>query len=172
MPKPVLGSQILEDAFENIKRQGSDVVSGLKDLVTSDSQNSDTKGDWGIEQLAGQQDPKQQASAVQQSGLTPQQLAENKAEEKREIEYHQEYIKKIDEEQAKLRQEAKLKADEDARLEQERKQQEIIQLREEQAKAATLQGQTKPKPGRGTAFLSPSAKQSIGTGELAKTPTN
>lgn len=172
MPKPVLGSQTLQDTFESIKQQGSDVVSGLKDLVAGGSQSTDTKGDSGIEQLAGQQDPKQQAAAAQQSGLTPQQLAENRAEEQRQIEYHQGYIKKIDEDQAKLRQEAKSKADEEARLEQERKQQEIIQLREEQAKAATLQGQAKPKQGRGTAFLPPSAKQSMGTGELAKTPTN
>ena len=43
---------------------------------------------------------------------------------------------------------------------------------EEQAKTAVLQGPAKPKQGRGTAFLPPSAKQSMGTGELSKTPTN
>jgi len=163
MPKPVLGSQILQDTFENLKTQAGDVTQGLKDLTTGDS---------GIEQLGGRQDPKTQAQQAQQQGLTPQQLAENHAREKREIEYHQEYIKKIDEEQANLRREAKLRADEEARQEQERKDQEIVQLREEEAKAAVLQGQSKPKQGRGAEFLPPSAKQSMGTGELSKTPTN
>lgn len=162
MPQPVLGSQILQDTFENLKQQGSDVAQGLKDLVAGDS---------GIEQLSGQPDPKTQAQPAA-TGLTPQQLAQKRAKEQTEVEYHQEYIRKIDEEQAKLRREEKLRQDEEARLAQEREQQEIIQLREEQAKAAVLQGSAKPKQGRGTAFLPPSAKQGMGTGELSKTPTN
>lgn len=172
MPKPIGGSQLLQDTFEKLGDQGGDVVQGLKDLVSGDDGNGDARGDSGIEQLAGQQDPKQQAQQAQQQGLTPQQLAERRAREEREIKYHQEYIKTVDNEQANLRRGARLKADEEAKQEQERKEQKAIQLREEEARTATLQGPTKRKQGRGTAFLPPSARQSMGTGELSKTPTN
>lgn len=171
MPKPVLGSQTLQDTFESIKQQGSDVVSGLKDLVSGDSQNSDTKGDSGIEQLAGQQDPKT-AQAAQQQGLTPQQLAQKRTEEQRQREFHLEQVRGWDEHYRQMKKEDEVKQKQSQEEEKQKKEQEIIQLREEQAKAATLQGQQKPKQGRGTAFLPPSAKQSMGTGELSKTPTN
>ena len=163
MPKPVLGSQILQDTFENLKTQAGDVTQGLKDLTTGDS---------GIEQLGGQQDPKQQAQPTQQPGFTPQQLMEKRAKEEQDRQFHQGKIKewedhflqmKKGEEEGKKRQQAE---------EDQKKEQEIIQLQEEQAKTAVLQGPAKPKQGRGTAFLPPSAKQSMGTGELSKTPTN
>lgn len=172
MPKPVLGSQILQDTFENLKTQAGDVASGLKDLVSSDSQNSDTKGDWGIEQLASQQDPKQTAQAAQQQGLTPQQLARKRTEEQRQREFHLEQVRGWDEHYRQMKKEDEVNQKQAEEEEKQKKDQEIIQLREEQAKAATLQGQQKPKQGRGTAFLPPSAKQSMGTGELSKTPTN
>jgi len=172
MPKPVLGSQILQDTFENLKTQAGDVVGGLKDLAGGDSQNIDSKGDSGIEKLAGQQDPKTMAQQAQNQGLTPQQLMERRAKEEQDRQFHQGKIKewedhflqmKKGEEEGKKRQQAE---------EDQKKEQEIIQLQEEQAKTAVLQGPAKPKQGRGTAFLPPSAKQSMGTGELSKTPTN
>lgn len=172
MPKPVLGSQILQDTFENLKQQGSDVVSGLKDLVAGDSQSSDAKADSGIEQLSGQQDPKQTAQAAQQQGLTPQQLAEKRTEEQRQREFHLEQVRGWDEHYRQMKKEDEAKQKQAQEEEKQKKDQEIIQLREEQAKAATLQGQQKPKQGRGTAFLPVQAKASQGTGELAKTPTN
>jgi len=172
MPKPVLGSQMLQDTFENLKQQGSDVAQGLKDLAAGDSQNTDTKGDSGIEQLAGQQDPKQQARQAQQPGLTPQQLMEKRAKEEQDRQFHQGKIKEWEDHFLKVKKEEEGEENRRQAEAEQEKQQEIIQLREEQAKAATLQGSAKPKQGRGTAFLPPSAKQSMGTGELSKTPTN
>lgn len=168
----MLGSQILQDTFESIKQQGSDVVSGLKDLVSGDSQNSDTKGDSGIEQLANQPDPKQAAQAAQQQGLTPQQLAQKRTEEQRQREFHLEQVRGWDEHYRQMKKEDEQKEAEAEKQKQAEKDQEIIQLRQEQAKTQTLQGQAKPKQGRGTAFLPVQAKASQGTGELAKTPTN
>ncbi len=172
MPQPVLGSQILQDTFENLKQQGGDAVQGLKDLVTGDSQNSDTKGDSGIEHLGGQQDPKQMAQQAQQQGLTPQQLMEKRAKEEQDRQFHQGKIKEWEDHFLKVKKEEEEQEKRRQAEEDQKKDQEIVQLREEQAKAATLQVQSKPKQGRGTAFLPPSAKQSMGTGELSKTPTN
>lgn len=172
MPKPVLGSQILQDTFENLKSQAGDVAAGLKDLAAGDSQNSDAKGDSGIEQLANQQDPKQAAQQAQQQGLTPQQLVEKRAEEQRQREFHLEQVKTWNEHYLQMKKEDEAKQNQAEAAEKQKKEQEIIQLREEQAKAQTLQGQAKPKQGRGTAFLPVQAKASQGTGELAKTPTN
>ncbi len=172
MPQPVLGSQMLQDTFENLKTQAGDVVGGLKDLVAGDSQSADSKGDSGIEQLTGQQDPKTGAQQAQQQGLTPQQLMEKRAKEEQDRQFHQGKIKEWEDHFLKVKKEEE---EEEKRRQAEadqKKDQEIVQLREEQAKAAVLQGQSKPKPRRGTAFLPPSAKQSMGTGELSKTPTN
>lgn len=162
MPKPVFGSQILQDTFENLKQQGSDVVSGLKDL-----------GDSGIEQPADQQDPKQAAQAAQQQGLTPQQLVQKRAEEQRQREFHLEQVKSWNEHYLQMKKEDEAKQNQAEAEAKQKKEQEIIQLKEEQAKAQTLQGPpAKQKQGRGTAFLPVQAKASQGTGELAKTPTN
>lgn len=172
MPQPVLGNQILQDTFENLKTQGSDVAQGLKDLVAGGTQNSDSKGDSGIEQLAGQQDPKQPVRQAQQQGLTPQQLLDKRRQEEQERQFHLQQVKDWDEHYRQLKKEDEAKQKQAEEEKKQKKQQEIIQLQEEQAKAAVLQGSAKPKQGRGTAFLPPSAKQSMGTGELAKTPTN
>jgi hypothetical protein len=172
MPKPVLGSQILQDTFENLKQQGSDVVGGLKDLAAGDSQNSGTEGDSGIEQLSSQQDPKTQMQQAQQHGLTPQQLSQKRAQEEKDRQFHQGKVKEWEEHFLKVKNEEEEGKKRQQAEEEQKKEQEIIQLREEQARAAVLQGPGKPKQGRGTAFLPPSAKQSMGTGELAKTPTN
>lgn len=172
MPKSVFGNQILQDTFENLKQQGSDVVSGLKDLVAGDSQNSDTKGDSGIEQLAGQQDPKTLTQRAAAAGLSPQQSAAKRAEEQRQREFHLEQVKTWNEHYLQMKKQDEAKQNQAEQEEKHKKEQEIIQLREEQAKTQTLQGQAKPKQGRGTAFLPVQAKASQGTGEISKVPTN
>lgn len=173
MPKPVLGSQIIQDTFEKLGDLARDATGGLKDLVTG---GNDQKSDSGIEQLSGQPDPQSGGALAQPGsagqGTDPQRLAQKRAEEQKTAQFHRDQVKKWGEDYKRIQEEEMAEKQEKGEEEKKKEEQEIIQLRQEEAKAATLQGSSKPKQGRGTAFLPPSAKQSMGTGELSKTPTN
>lgn len=163
MPKPILGSQVLQDTFEKVQGQGSDVAQGLEDLVSGDSGGGDVKGDGGIEQMA---------PPAQNPGLTPPQLIEKRQQERRQMEFHRRQVGEWDEHYQQLRKEQAARERQEAEAAEQQREQEIAQLQEAEAKASTLQGPAKPKPGRGTAFLPRHAKQSMGTGELGKSPTS
>lgn len=173
MPKPVGGSQVLQATFEKLQDQSHDVASGLKDLVAG-AAGSDTKGDNGVEQLAGKPDPPPGAQPVQSPGGTsqPLQLVEKRKKEQRQIEFYRRQVGEWDKHYQQLRQEAAARQRQEEEVAKQQPEQEIAQLQAEQAKAETLQGPAKPKPGRGTAFLPQQAKQSRGTGELSKSPAN
>lgn len=153
MPKPVGGSQVLQGTFEKLQDQTSSVASG-------------------VEKLPGQQDPQQMAPPAQKPGLTPEQLIEKREKEKKQVEFYRRQVGEWDEHYQQLRKEQAHRERQEAEAAREQREQEIAQLQEAEAKASTLQGPAKPKPGRGTAFLPRHAKQSMGTGELAKSPTN
>ena len=150
MPKPVLGSQILQDTFENLKTQAGDVTQGLKDLTTGDS---------GIEQLGGQQDPKQQAQPTQQPGFTPQQLMEKRAKEEQDRQFHQGKIKEWEDHFLQMKKGEEEGKKRQATEEDQKKDQEIIQLRQEEAKSAVLNPVKSSTPkGPGSAFTTQSTK--------------
>lgn len=158
MPQPILGSQILDDTFEKLTDQAGDVAKGLKDLVAGDT-SADAKGDAGIEQLAGQQDPKQAAQQAQKQGIDPKKIAERREKDKREIEFFREQVGGWDEHYKRMMQEEEMKKKQAAEAEQQQKQQEIIQLQEEEARAATLNPQkASAKKGPGSAFVTQSTK--------------
>lgn len=174
--KPLFNSPTLQDTFENLSDQGGDVVKGLQDLVTNSDSN--TTGDSGIEQLGGkkQDDPANPPAGGQQTqkpGLTPEQLTEKREEEKRKIEFYQTQVKGWEEHQLQAVQEEEQKKQQATEEEKRQKEQGIIELREEEAKTATLSPPHANKPsGPGSAFIPYQAKSSMGTGELSKTPTN
>lgn len=167
MPKPLFGNQILDDTFEQLTDQAKDAGRGLQDAVAG---QQDQNSDSGIEQLAGgSQDPRQQLAQAQKQGLTPQQMAEKQAEQKKAMDYHRNYIQQVDQEQANLRQEAEMKKKQAAEEQQARKDQEIVELREEEAKAVTLHPQKASMPkGPGSAFMQQSTKSQT---EFSKTAT-
>lgn len=169
MPKPVLGNQVAQDTFENLKDQASDVVQGVKDVVSNTDPN---KGDSGIEQLGGakQDDPQKILQQSQKQGLTPQQLAEKRTEEKKQYEFYQAQVHGWDEHYQQVKKEEENKKKQTEEEERQKKQQQIVQLQEQQERAA-LAGPSKPKPGRGTAFMAQQTKTS-GTTELPKPVTN
>lgn len=159
----------MQDTFEKLGDQVQDTVQGLKDLVAGG--NDQASGESGIEQLSGQNDPNQPKAA---SGAGPQpaeQIAQKRAEEQEAVKFHREQVSKWGDDYKRMQEEdnaEKRKKDEE---EKKKEEQRIFQLQEQDARTAVL-NPVKPKQGRGTAFLPPSAKQSMGTGELSKTPTN
>lgn len=172
--KPLFNDPTLQDTFENLSDQGGDVVKGLQDLVTGKSDQT-TTGDSGVEQLSSQKtdDPIKQMQQAQKQGLTPEQLAEKRQDEKKEIEFYQTQVEGWKEHQLQAIKEEEQKKQQVAEEEKRKKEQEIIELREEEAKTATLSPPHANKPsGPGSAFIPYQAKSSMGTGELSKTPTN
>lgn len=161
MPQTPFGTgavgQIAQDTFEKLKDQAQDVPNAIRDAVTGEDSS-----DSGMEQVSGQQDPQQPPFAKASAGkpgLTPQQLAEKQAEEQQAMKYHRSYIQQVDQEQARLRQEAEMKKKQEAEQEQAKKQQEIVELQEEQVKSAALGSQKSSKPtGPGSAFMQQSTK--------------
>lgn len=177
--KPLFNNPTLQDTFENLSDQGSDVVQGLQDLVTpkSDQAGGDTgpsTDEAGIEQLGGPAANSQtHMQAGKQQGLNPQQLAEKRAEEKKKIEFFQTQVKGWEEHQLQVKQEEEQKKQQAEEEERKQKEQEIIELRQEEARSATLNpAKAKGPGGPGSAFIPYQAKSSMGTGELSKTPTN
>lgn len=179
--KPLFNDPTLQDTFENLSDQGGDVVEGLRDLVTnSDSNNGNgdsalPAGGQGIEQLGGQKTdgPAKQLQQAQQQGLTPEQLAEKRAEEKKKIDFYQMQAEGWKEHQLQAIKEEEQKKQQAAEEERRKKEQGIIELREEEAKTTALSPQKAKGPtGPGSAFIPYQAKTSMGTRELPKTPTN
>lgn len=166
MPQPVLGNQVLQDTFEKLGDQANDVVAGLKDLVTGG--NDKSGGDNGIEQVAGQNDPKQ--SQQPQQGLNPQQLVQKRSEEQEAVKFHREQIQKWDEDYKKMRQEDDEEDRKKSEEEKKKEEQRIFQLQEEEARAAALNPVKKQtSKGPGSAFAARSTKSQA---EFSKAPTN
>jgi hypothetical protein len=165
MPQPVLGNQVLQDTFEKLGDQAKDVVAGLKDLAAGG--NDKSGGDSGIEQVSGQNDPKQ----IQQSqqGLNPQDLAQKRAEEQEQVKFHREQIQKWDEDYKKMQQEDDSENQKKSEEEKKKEEQKIFQLQEQEARAAAL-NPVKPKTakGPGSAFAARSTKSQT---EFSKSAT-
>ncbi|MBI5356905.1 hypothetical protein HZB78_04860 [Candidatus Collierbacteria bacterium] len=155
MPQPVLGNQILQDTFEKLGDQAQDVVSGLKDLAAGG--NDKSGGDSGIEQISGQNDPKQ--TPQPQQGLNPQDLAQKRVEEQERVKFHRDLIQKWDEDYKKMRQEDDAENQKKSEEEKKKEEQRIFQLQEQDARAAAL-NPVKPKTakGPGSAFAARSTK--------------
>lgn len=166
MPQPVLGNQVLQDTFEKLGDQANDVVAGLKDLVAGG--NDKSGGDSGIEQVSGQNDPKQTQQS--QQGLNPQQLAQKRVEEQEKFKFHQEQVQKWGEEYKKMKEEDEAESRKQEEEEKKKEEQKIFQLREEEARSAVLNPVKKQAAkGPGSAFAARSTKSQT---EFSKAPTN
>ena len=173
MPQTPFGTgavgQVVGDTFEKLKDQAGDIGEGLQDAVTG---QPDQNGDSGIEQLlGGQQDPKSGGAGPSSAGqgLTPQQVAEKRAEEKKTYEFHEQKIKEWEEQYKQVKQEEDMKKKQEAEQAQAQKQQEIVELQQEEARAATLNPQKAKGPsGPGSAFVQQSTKAQT---EFSKTVT-
>lgn len=179
MPKPVLGSQIIQDTFEKLQDQAQDVAQGFrprddgplaqKDLVTG---GNDQRSDSGIEQLLGQPDPKQAVQPAPSQGLDPQRMTQRKSEEQKTAQFHRDQVKKWGEDYKRMQEEETAEKQKKHEEEKKKEEQRIVQLQEEEARAATL-NPVKPNTPKGPgAIFAPHQKQTMGTGEIYKRPTN
>lgn len=159
MPKPLLGNQIIQDTFEQLKDQAQDVPSAIQDVVTGQDVG---KGDTGIELQGGKTDPAQITQQAQKQGVTPQQILQRQQGEKKEMEALREGIARLTREDEEQLQKTTQKEAEKQKAEEQANQQKIEQLEEqrrEEEKSATLHPQKTSTPkGPGSAFIQQSTK--------------
>jgi hypothetical protein len=67
VPKPIAKSQLLQDTFEKLQQQGSDVAQGVKGLAKADSAKPVVEGEEGVERLGGKSSDTPQGASSQSS---------------------------------------------------------------------------------------------------------